>query len=126
MHTLRRFRRFACFMLAWWTLSLAVASASPFVVLPSVERICSGAGPVQFMRAGHPDAAPVGGHTIDCPLCMPTAAPAPSPVVAGLGATPQTPDPCIRADAPRAAHTAAPLQARGPPDFTIKFIAARA
>ncbi|MDY0108283.1 MAG: DUF2946 domain-containing protein [Giesbergeria sp.] len=115
MHSLRRFRWFACFMLAWWTLSLGVAAASPFVVLPSMERICSGAGPVQFLWAGHPDAAPADGHTIDCPLCMPTAAPAPSPVVAGLGAAPQAPGPCIRATAPRVAHTAAPLQARGPP-----------
>ena len=126
MHSLRRFRWFARILLAGWMLSLGVASASPLVKPQVMNVICSGAGPVQFMRAGHPDAAPVGGHTIDCPLCMPTAAPAPSPVVAGLGATPQTPDPCIRADAPRAAHTAAPLQARGPPDFTIKFIAARA
>lgn len=115
MHSLRRFRWFARILLAGWMLSLGVASASPFVVLPSIERICSGAGPVQFLWAGHPDAAPAGGHSIDCPLCMPTVAPAPSPVVAGLGAAPQAPGPCIRADAPRAAHTAAPLQARGPP-----------
>lgn len=124
MPTSRRFRRFARFMLAWWMLSLGVASAAPFVVLPAIERICSGAGPVQFIWAVHPDAAAPDGHRIDCPLCLPMAAPPPAALQAGPLALPQTPGPCTRTAAPRATHSAAPLQARGPPFFTIEFIAA--
>jgi len=115
MHSLRRFRWLACFMLAWWALSLGVAAASPFGGPPTIERICSGSGPGQFMLAGDPDAAPTGGHSLDCPLCLPLVAPAPGPVGTRFGASPQGHGLSPLTAVPRAARTAAPLQARGPP-----------
>jgi|SRR3990167_4144256 len=119
MHSLRRFRWLACFMLAWWALSLAAAAASPFGVLSSVERICSGAGPVQFMVAGDPDTIPPVGHTLDCPLCLPAAAPAPALGAAWSVASAPAHALCAVVAAPRAERMAAPWQARGPPDILL-------
>lgn len=115
MHTLRRFRWFACFMLASWALSLAAAAVSPLGGPPTIERICSGSGPEQFMVAGDLSPVPPGGHTLDCPLCLPAVAPAPTSVAAWCGALPPTQGLCALQATPRATSTAAPLQARGPP-----------
>lgn len=115
MPSLRRLRWLACSLLAWFVLSAGVAVASPFVVAPSIERICSGAGTAQFRVADDPGALPPGSHTLDCPLCTPSAAPPPPVGLAGLPPPPGVPV------VPRlhAAHiptrTAAPLGARGPP-----------
>lgn len=115
MHILRRFRWFACFMLASWALSLAAAAVSPFGGPPTIERICSGSGPVQFMVAGDSAPVPPGGHTLDCPLCLPAVAPAPTSVAAWSGVLPQAQGLCALQATPRTTRTAAPLQARGPP-----------
>lgn len=115
MDTLRRLRWLARCMLAWFALSAGVAIASPFVVAPSIERICSGAGTAQFRVVDDSEALPSGGHTLDCPLCTPSAAPPPPAGLAGLPPPPGVPAVPRRYAAHTVAHTAAPLGARGPP-----------
>ncbi len=117
MHTLRRFRWFACFMLAWWGASLGVAAASPFALSPGIERICSGAGPGKFMWMDGTDPAVPAAHALDCPLCVPVAAPPPAAGAPGAAPLPQGPYAGPMPAAPRAARTAATMQARAPPFY---------
>lgn len=115
MPSLHRLRWLACSLLAWFVLSAGVAVASPFVVAPSIERICSGAGPARFRVVDDPGALPPGGHTLDCPLCTPSAAPPPPVSAAGLPSQAGVAAiPCLHA-VHTPTRTAAPLGARGPP-----------
>lgn len=118
MQFLRRCHPFARMLLAWWALTLGVAAASPLVVLPSVERLCSGAGTMHYLWAGDP-VPQQAGHALDCPLCVPVAAPGPATVAAAQVEPIHACQRCIRARVPHTARTAAPLQARGPPDHLL-------
>ena len=115
MDTLRRLRWLACCMLAWFALSAGAAVASPFVVSPAVERICSGSGQVRFMVQGDLGASQAAGHALDCPLCTPSAAP-PSALPQAL--PPALPEaralPALSVEG-WVARPAAPFPARGPP-----------
>lgn len=115
MQTRSRFRRFACFVLAWFALSVGVAIASPFVNPQSLELVCTASGDVKLVAAGDDGAQVQRGHTLDCPLCVHFGAAAPPPVAAA-----SLPQPLAHALKPIAAahiaaRTAAPLPARGPP-----------
>ena len=119
MQTPSRLRRFACFVLAWFALSMGAAIASPFVHPQSVQLVCSASGDVKLLVVGGDGAQLQRGHTLDCPLCVHfgSAAPPPAPV-----RLPQA-LPLVHVLLPiRAAHvaarTAAPLPARGPPLFS--------
>ncbi len=119
MHTLRRLRALACFMLAWFALSLGVAAASPFVNPQAMELVCSGAGEVKLIVHTDDGAQEQRGHTLDCPLCAHLGGAAPPPAQARLPA----PQPLAHALRPIpsahiAARTAAPLPPRGPPLFS--------
>ncbi len=114
MQSLRRSRWLACLVLAWFVLSAGVATASPWLAMASLERICSGTGEARFVLSG-PPALPALGHALDCPLCSPAVAPPPSAVAA----LPRLAPPAY-ANPPRvlahvAAPTAVPQPARGPP-----------
>lgn len=108
--------------LAWFALSLAVAIASPLAqpqaaVAGSLDMVCTSAGMVELAVAdagGVPRT--VSAAHLDCPLCLPLAAPLPP---AWHGAPPPRPvvSRVLRPapTAPIAIATAAPLAARGPP-----------
>ncbi len=115
MQALRNAAFLARLVLAWFALSLGVAIASPVVKPQSIELICSGAGVVKLLSQGDDGGKPAGPHTLDCPMCAPTAAPgpaAPQPVLAsGAPALALTPIQAARI----ASLTSPPLPARGPP-----------
>lgn len=120
MQTPSRLRRFACFVLAWFALSMGTAIASPFVHPQSVQLVCSASGDVKVVIGGGGDdgAQSAGGHTPDCPLCVHSGGAAPPPCAHALPLV----QPLAHALEPLAAahiaaRTAAPLPARGPPQY---------
>ena len=107
--------------LAWFALSMAVAIASPLAqpqgAAASLEMVCTSAGMVEMAvadAAGAPGTA--GAVHLDCPLCLPLAAPLP-PAPHGTPAPRPVLSRVLRPApaAPIAVATAAPLSARGPP-----------
>ena len=122
--TLQSFRRIAtCLLgrcvLAWFALSIGVAVASPLVQPHSFELICTSTGAVKLIVTGNDDGGDrttLGAGHLDCPMCLPHAAPPPP----ALQLPPPTESPFWHALQPVerariAAITAAPLPARGPP-----------
>ncbi|MHA7599102.1 hypothetical protein ACX12L_04110 [Alicycliphilus sp. T452] len=103
-------------VLAWFALSLGVAVASPLVNPQGLELVCSGTGVMQVIAKQDGGAPAMGAAHLDCPMCMPLAAP-PPPAPAGAQPPPAPLSHVLRpiAAARLAAATAAPLPARGPP-----------
>lgn len=120
MQTLRRLRALACFMLAWFALSIAAATASPLVAPQSVQLICSGAGEVKLLVLTEDGAQEQRSQLLDCPLCVHLGGAAPPPEPPRLLPALQPLAHALRpiAAAHIAARTAAPLPARGPPVFS--------
>ncbi len=116
MPTLRRLRTLACWLLAWFALSIAAAAASPFVAPQSVQLVCSGAGEVKLLVLTEDGAQVQRSALPDCPLCAHLGGAAPPaawhlpPVLQPLAHS----LPPARATR-SVARTAAPLPARGPP-----------
>jgi len=116
----RSARSLARLVLAWFVVSLAVASAAP-VLRPAaaMERLCSAGGEVRWINIADTvrdaDASTAGHHTLDCPLCLSATPPSP-PVrwetgrnaVAQYVAQPTAADPSV-------APTRAPFPPRAPP-----------
>ena len=109
--------RLGRWVLAWWMLSLAVATAAPLVHPQAMQVVCTSAGSIKLVSTSDDGAAEVGNGHLDCALCLPMLAPPPF-------AAPQLPPPSPLAHAlqpVRAAHiaaaTAAPLSARAPPSL---------
>ena len=117
MHTLRRLRALACFMLALFALSIGVATASPLVSPQSVQLVCSGAGEVKLLVLGEDGAQEQRSQMLDCPLCVHLggAAPPPQPLRFIPRLHPQGNALQPEAIGVVVARTAAPLPARGPP-----------
>ena len=122
--TLQSFRRVATRLLgqcvlAWFALSIGVAVASPLIQPHNFELICTSTGAVKLIVIGDDgssDHAALGAGHLDCPMCLPLAAPPPP----ALQLPPPTESPLWHALQPVerariAAITAAPLPARGPP-----------
>ena len=125
--TLQQLRRIAtCLLgrcvLAWFALSIGVASAAPLIQSQGFELICTSTGAMKMVAIGDDgssDHIALGAGHLDCPMCLPHAAP--PPPVLQLAAPTQSPlrhalQPVERARI--AAITAAPLPARGPPPAT--------
>lgn len=74
MQVLRNAAFLARLVLAWFALSIGIAVAAPVVKPQGVELICSAGGAVKFLVQGDTGTAS-GAHTLDCPLCAPSAAP---------------------------------------------------
>ena len=121
LHALRRIA--TCLLgrcvLAWFALSIGVASAAPLIQSQGFELICTSTGAMKMVAIGDDgssDHTALGAGHLDCPMCLPHAAP--PPPVLQLAAPTQSPlrhalQPVERARI--AAITAAPLPARGPP-----------
>jgi hypothetical protein len=115
MSCLRHAHHLGRLVLLWFVLSLGAAVASPVVNPQAVELVCSTAGAVKMVVQTDDGVQELGTSHMDCPLCMLTGAPPPTPAVVlptplPLGHAVQ-PIPAARI----AAATAAPLPARGPP-----------
>ncbi|QXZ11228.1 DUF2946 family protein [Comamonas sp. Y33R10-2] len=125
LHALRRIA--TCFLgrcvLAWFALSIGVASAAPLIQSQGFELICTSTGAMKMVAVGDTESdnessdhtALSAGH-LDCPMCLPHAAP--PPPVLRLPVPTELPlhhalQPVQRARL--ASITAAPLPARGPP-----------
>ena len=113
MQRLRQARFLARLVLAWFTLAVGVAVASPLVQPQSLRMVCSDGVMKLQLPAGEEGELP-SVHTLDCPLCGATAAPPPVHRVPAaeqpLGRVVQ-PIPAARL----AERIAAPMPARGPP-----------
>ncbi|MGZ5194861.1 MAG: hypothetical protein ACXWJM_06365 [Ramlibacter sp.] len=119
MQALRHATFLARLVLAWFALTLGVAIASPLVNPQAMELVCSGAGVLKLVVKADGGTAPASGHTLDCPLCASfSAPPAAAPAVTAM-ALPRG-DFVAQTPASRTAlRAAAPLPARGPPEFQL-------
>ena len=120
MHLLRNHPRFlglvGRWVLLWFALSIGAAVASPIVHPQAVELVCSSAGSIKAVVHTEDGVQEMGASHMDCPLCVLTGAPPPSPAAAAF----DSPMPWVRALPPVPASrvvssTPAPLPARGPP-----------
>ena len=83
--TLQSFRRIAACLLgrcvlAWFALSMGAAVASPLVQPHGFELICTSTGAVKLIVIGDDgssDHIVLGAGHLDCPMCLPHAAPPP-------------------------------------------------
>lgn len=103
-------------VLVWFALSMGVAAAAPLIQTQGFELICTSTGAVKLIVKGDDGHSALGAGHLDCPMCLPHAAPPPS--VLQMPAPTESPlwhalQPVERARI--ASITAAPLPARGPP-----------
>lgn len=117
MHILRSSLTLVRLALAWFVLTLGVASAAPLLHPVTMTMVCAESGTRMVMvdADGAPAAAHGRGHTLDCPMCLPAAIP--PGFSAQEFALPQAQACAIHpfASAHIAALVGAPLPPRGPP-----------
>lgn len=78
MHTLRNARWITRLVLVWLALFLGAAIASPIVKPAGGQMVCTALGGMKMVNPDTGDEASAIAHLgMDCPLCMPIAAPAP-------------------------------------------------
>lgn len=102
--------------LAWFVLTLSVASASPLLHPQAMEIVCSAGGAVKVVfTSDDGSAAEPGQHTLDCSLCLAATLPLPQArtTVAPSQALAYALQPIAAAHI--AARIGAALPARGPP-----------
>lgn len=119
LQSLRTARRLIACVLLGFSLSLAVATASPIVNPKNTELICTSTGAMKLIVIGEDGAAQTQSANMDCPLCLTPGAPPPS-VSAQLAPSQRALSHVLRpvAAAHIAALTSAPLPARGPPQIS--------
>ena len=117
MTALRRAHHLCRLVLLWFVLSLGVAVASPMVNPQAMDLVCStAAGTTKIVVQTDEGAQALGASQMDCPLCVPSGAPAPSARAADLPNLLPLSYAVQPTEAARiAAATAAPPPARGPP-----------
>ncbi len=116
MHRLRTWTLLPWMALVWFALSIGAAIASPAIEPQSVEVVCSSIGGMKLVVHTDDGTQELGNSSMECPLCIPSAAPPPHPVLPSIA----LPLPLAHAvqsipAARIAAATAAPLPPRGPP-----------
>jgi len=113
LHTLRRSRALARWILLWWCMALGAAVAAPLMQAAQHTLVCSASGSITVQDSGAPD-APVSPH-LDCVLCLAAGAP-PRTLAPVPGASLA---PCLligqAASLSPLPRTAAPPPGRGPP-----------
>jgi hypothetical protein len=115
MQSLRNVRSLARLMLAWFVLSLCVASAAPAFAAPPPHDLCTSDGGLKAAGAddqGTHSADDAGAH---CPLCLLLAGPPTPQLLPATLPQPGGARPIGVATAPAVSAAAAPLPARGPP-----------
>ena len=117
LQTLRRATALARWVLLGFVLSLGVAIASPIVNPQATQLICSGSGVMKVIVTSADGSSEVASQSMDCPLCVSIIAP---PPVLKWSFEPLQPLSYALQPIPAATiakRTAAPLPARGPPEF---------
>lgn len=115
MNVLRQHVPLRLLALLWFVLSVGVSTASPLVRPLSIQLVCSGTTVKLVVDSGD-GMKEMGAHTMDCALCLPSAAPPPARYAALPPATVALAYVTRSIPAARlAAAVAAPLPARGPP-----------
>jgi hypothetical protein len=113
MHRFSAMAAFARFVLAWFVVSLGVATAAPVVQPQALQLIC-GAGAVKLLPQPDDGQAAATTLTLDCALCSPAVVPPPAKL--GLAAAVRSAPPrAERAPEPAADQAALRPPARGPP-----------
>ena len=116
MQTLRRAHWITRLVLVWFALFIGAAVASPLVQGHDAQMVCSAMGGMKIVSPDTGDQPQPAG--MDCPLCMPTAAPAPvalaTPSASGLAHALHPLE-----SARLASLIGPPWQARGPPSLSI-------
>jgi len=117
MHILRSSLTLVRLVLAWFVLTLGVATAAPLIHPVTMTVVCAESGTKMVMvdADGAPVTAHGSGHTLDCPMCLPAALP-PGFAVGELPSLPAQAcavHPFVSARV--AALVGAPLPPRGPP-----------
>jgi hypothetical protein len=118
MDALRRSRRPARWMLAWFVAFILAASVAPWVQAQPLQEVCSVAGPVQVAPQGGDPADHATVHPLKCALCIGLTAPPPAPVVLAEPPAALAHALLPLASAQVASLARAPLPARGPPLFS--------
>lgn len=119
MQTLRNAHWITRLVLVWLALFMGAAAASPLVKSEDLQMVCTGMGSMKLVQ---PDADHEADtrlpHGMDCPLCMPTAAPAPealsTPLPGGLAYALRPLESARLADL-----IGPPWQARAPPTHSV-------
>lgn len=119
LQALRNAHLITRFMLVWFVLSIGVVIASPLVQPPTLTLICSGAGMMTMVAVNaDDDSQQTASPLMHCPLCATASAP---PLTTHQTAKPaQALGDVLHSppSAPLVARIAAPLPARGPPNFS--------
>lgn len=120
MHLLRSSLILVRLALAWFVLTLGVATAAPLLHPVTMTAVCSESGTRMVMvdADGAPVSAHGSGHTLDCPMCLPAAIP---PGFSAGEVPVLQPQACAVhpfVSAHVAALVGAPLPPRGPPAFS--------
>jgi hypothetical protein len=118
MDALRRSRRSARWMLAWFAAFILAASIAPWVQAQPLQEVCSVAGPIQVAPQGGDPADHATVHPLKCALCIGLTAPPPVPVVLAVPPDTFAHALLLPVSSPLATLTRAPLPARGPPLFS--------
>jgi len=117
MHALRRSRRLATFVLAWFALWLTATLATPVMGGADLQLVCSG-GSYKLVSGGKDAPTPSSGHLAQCPACVQLGAPPPATYALQLPSQAPAAQPATRDVAPATRDAAAPPGARGPPLFS--------
>jgi hypothetical protein len=117
LQNLRRATTLARWVLLGFVLSLGVAIASPIVNPQATQLICTGTGVMKVIVISADGSTEVSSQSMDCPLCASITAP--PPVLKSSFEPTQVLSYALQPipAANIAKRTAAPLPARGPPDF---------
>ncbi len=119
LQALRNAHLITRFMLVWFVLSIGVAIASPLVQPQTLTLICSGAGMMTVVTvSADDDSQQTASPLMHCPLCVNASAP---PLTTHLTAEPTQALDDVLQSLPSVlliARIAAPLPARGPPNFS--------
>jgi hypothetical protein len=117
LQNLRRATTLARWVLLGFVLSLGVAIASPIVNPQATQLICTGTGVMKVIVISADGSTEVSSQSMDCPLCVSIIAP--PPVLKSSFEPTQVLSYALQPipAANIAKRTAAPLPARGPPDF---------
>jgi len=115
MHILRTSPMLVRLVLVWFALTLGAAVAAPVLQSVSMTVVCTDKGARVVVLDADGAATHGAGHTLDCPLCLPSA-PAPPPAIHGpVAVQPQQIAAPVLIATRVATIAGAPLPARGPP-----------
>ncbi|GAA3981644.1 hypothetical protein GCM10022279_01560 [Comamonas faecalis] len=65
-------RHVARLLLACFVLALGVATAAPMLRMPQLQRLCSASSEALWVVVDDGSSSTAAGHTLECPLCLPT------------------------------------------------------